>query len=340
MVLDGMIREIQAEPSFLPSKNIDTIYFGGGTPSLLSAQEIERILNEIHQHFPVNRSAEITLELNPEDGELKHLDALLKLGINRLSMGVQSMNPDILAFSNRNHEAQQSLIAYQHAREVGFSNISVDLMFGFPGQTLEQWKSDVEFWISQRPEHISLYSLTVEDRTALKKWVKAKEVTPLEDEKVAEMFHWTSEFLERHGWEHYEVSNFAREGFRSRHNGNYWKGVPYVGIGPAAHGYDGERRRWNPRNNVKYGKAWKEGVPAWEEEQLTEVDRFNEQLMVRLRTREGLKKSEINPLFAAELGKKWNRLDPKYRLNDSEYFRFSKAGWLVMDALLVDLFEG
>ena len=340
MVLEGMVREIQASKTLLPQASIDTIYFGGGTPSLLSALELELLLNEIYQNFSASPQAEITLELNPEDGNEEHLASLFQLGINRLSMGVQSMNPDILAFSNRNHEAQQSVLAFDAARKVGFQNISVDLMFGFPGQTLEQWKADVMFWKGKNPEHISLYSLTVEDRTALKKWVKSKQVFPLEEEKVAEMFHWTSEFLEEHGWEHYEVSNFAREGFRSRHNGNYWKGVPYVGIGPAAHGYNGERRRWNPRNNVKYGKAWKDGVPAWEEEHLTEVDRFNEQLMVRLRTKEGLKKSEINPLFAAELEKKWNGLDPKNRLNDSEYYRLSKAGWLVMDSLLVDLFEG
>jgi oxygen-independent coproporphyrinogen-3 oxidase len=340
MVLEGMIKEIQASKTLLPTTNIETIYFGGGTPSLLSAREIELVLNEIRTHFNLHPTIETTLELNPEDGELPHLEALFQLGINRLSMGVQSMNPEILAFSNRNHEAQQSFTAYQNARAVGFNNISVDLMFGFPGQTLEQWKSDVEFWVKQQPEHISLYSLTVEDRTALKKWVKAKTVTPLEDEKVSEMFLWTSEFLEENGWEHYEVSNFARKGFRSKHNGNYWKGVPYVGIGPSAHGYDGEQRRWNPRNNVKYGKAWKEGLPAWEEEQLTEVDRFNEQLMVRLRTKEGLNKLEVHPQFRDNLEKKWSGLDRNYRQDDVEYYRLTKAGWLVMDHLLVDLFEG
>ncbi len=248
MVLEGMVREIQASKTLLPQASIDTIYFGGGTPSLLSALELELLLNEIYRNFSVSQQAEITLELNPEDGNEEHLASLFQLGINRLSMGVQSMNPDILAFSNRNHEAQQSVLAFDAARKVGFQNVSVDLMFGFPGQTLEQWKADVMFWKGKNPEHISLYSLTVEDRTALKKWVKSKQVFLLEEEKVAEMFHWTSEFLEEHGWEHYEVSNFARGGFRSQHNGNYWKGIPYLGIGPSAHGYDGEHRRWNPRN--------------------------------------------------------------------------------------------
>lgn len=340
MVLEGMVREIQASKTLLPQASIDTIYFGGGTPSLLSALELKLLLNEIYRNFSVSQQAEITLELNPEDGNEEHLASLFQLGINRLSMGVQSMNPDILAFSNRNHEAQQSVLAFDAARKVGFQNVSVDLMFGFPGQTLEQWKADVMFWKGKNPEHISLYSLTVEDRTALKKWVKSKQVFLLEEEKVAEMFHWTSEFLEEHGWEHYEVSNFAHGGFRSQHNGNYWKGIPYLGIGPSAHGYDGEYRRWNPRNNVKYGKAWREGNGIWEEELLSEVDRFNELLMVRLRTAEGLPHSEVPSIFFPRLVRQWECIDGDYRLLESGKFRFSKAGWLVMDSLLVDLFEG
>ena len=154
------------------------------------------------------------------------------------------------------------------------------------------------------------------------------------------MFHWTSEFLEEHGWEHYEVSNFARGGFRSQHNGNYWKGISYLGIGPSAHGYDGEHRRWNPRNNVKYGKAWREGNAIWEEELLSEVDRFNELLMVRLRTAEGLPHSEVPSIFLPRLVSLWESINPSYRELESGKFRFSKAGWLVMDSLLVDLFEG
>lgn len=334
-----MHREIHASKSWFPFEKIETIYFGGGTPSLLSAEEIQALIKSIQNRYSVSEWAEITLEMNPEDAEATFLSELKRIGINRLSLGVQTMSEALLTFSNRNHQATQSIEAYDRARAAGFDNITVDLMFGFPNQSEEEWMSDVAFWVAKKPEHLSFYSLTVEERTALKKMVKTGQTTMPTDERVAGFFMKASDYLTINGFEHYEVSNFAQPGYRSKHNGNYWKGIPYLGIGPSAHGFDGNVRRWNVRNNVQYAKSWKEQIPSWEEEPLTEIDRFNELLMIRLRTAEGLTWDEIPASFALKLKQNMERLDSSYFHLDENSIRMTRMGWLLLDHILVELFE-
>jgi oxygen-independent coproporphyrinogen-3 oxidase len=334
-----MHQEIHASQKWFPHDKIETIYFGGGTPSLLSSEEINALIQSIKNHYHVSDLAEITLEMNPEDAEETFLSDLKSMGINRLSLGVQSMSESLLTFSNRNHQASQSILAYDRARIAGFDNISIDLMFGFPNQSEEEWMNDVAFWVAQKPEHLSFYSLTVEERTALKKMVKTGQTTMPSDERVARFFMKGSDYLTMNGYEHYEVSNFAQPGYRSQHNGNYWKGISYLGIGPSAHGFDDNKRRWNIRNNVQYAKLWKQQIPSWEEEILSEEERFNELLMIRLRTAEGLKWEEIPALFTQKLKENIQQLDPTYFLIDEKSIRMTRMGWLLLDHILVELFE-
>ena len=326
-MLDAILKEIGLRKDYLRTKEVRTIYFGGGTPSLLSEGEIDQIINEIHRHFSIDPKAEITLEANPDDLDKLTIKGLKDSAVNRLSIGVQSYFDEDLRWMNRAHLASQSEIAIKSAQDTGLENITVDLIYGYPLLTDDKWRSNIQRTVDLNIPHISCYSMTVEPETALDAFIKKGKQVPLDDAKSAAQFMMLMEKLDENGYEHYEISNFAKAGMYSQHNTNYWRGTAYLGIGPSAHSFDFKSRQWNVANNQKYVTALEQNnIPA-EVEILTQKDKLNEYIMTSLRTMWGLDVQYIRENFsgaAAEavkneaspfLSKKWlSTADDTYRL--------------------------
>lgn len=269
-------------------EGIDTIYFGGGTPSVLKKEQLQKIINTIEENFEVSPQAERTIEANPDDLTHEYLEALHSLSFNRISMGVQSFNDKQLQRLGRRHTAQKVREAVDNARNVGFENISIDLIFALPASTSQEWLYDLDQAISLHPTHISAYNLTYEEGTPLYNLLKKGEITPLSEEENIEQFEMLIEKLSQAGYVHYEISNFAFPGKESKHNSSYWHDIPYLGCGAAAHSYNRTSRQWNISDIKKYIEAIEEGSMECEIEELSENDRYNDALLTRLRTADGL----------------------------------------------------
>ena len=293
-LIQALLREIKLQNHFLNGETIETIYFGGGTPSLLEGEEINLLINAITDIHTVSSGAEITLEANPDDLDQQKLKALKQTPVNRFSIGIQSFFDDDLAWMNRVHRANEAEASVKRAQDAGFENITVDLIYGYPLLTDQKWKYNLDKVFELKIPHISSYSMTVEPRTALALFIKQKKQAPMSDEQSAEQFSQMMEAMALHGFEHYEISNFCLPDHYSRHNTNYWKGVKYLGIGPSSHSYDGEKRQWNIANNSKYIQAINnKAIPA-EIEILSEENRLNEYIMTSLRTQWGLDLKHLN----------------------------------------------
>ncbi len=294
-LLEAMHRELDERKDYLRGEEVRTRYFGGGTPSLCSPAEIRALLLHAGRLFDCSHAEETTLEANPDDLNEKYLCELREAGIDRLSIGIQSLNDDCLKLMNRRHNASQAVRAVANARKAGFDNITVDLIFGVPGFGGNKLLATIDGILSLGVEHISAYHLTIEPNTFFGREMSRGHFAPIAEEQSEEEFLTVHRLLTRAGYEHYEISNFARPGFRARHNASYWHGVRYLGIGPAAHSFDGEERHWNIASTQEYI----DGRPA-ECEHLTERDRYNEFLMTRLRTSEGIPLGELTRLFGPE----------------------------------------
>jgi oxygen-independent coproporphyrinogen III oxidase len=286
-LIEALSKEIALEKDYLEGETVETIYLGGGTPSLLSIEDCQLLTEAIRKNFSVGTDAEITLEANPDDITPEKLEGWKDAGINRLSIGVQSFFEEELRWMNRAHTAEQASSHLQLAR-AAFDNITMDLIYGSPLLTDEMWKQNVATAIALDIPHLSCYALTVEEKTPLYKSIQTQRSLNVDTDKQARQFLLLMEWLREKGYEHYEVSNFARPGFRSRHNSSYWKGAKYLGLGPSAHSYNGMERRWNVANNTIYIKTVQEGLPKRESEILSAKDRLNETIMISLRTMEGL----------------------------------------------------
>jgi oxygen-independent coproporphyrinogen-3 oxidase len=294
--VDAIIQEIELQKNYL-NEPIETIYFGGGTPSLLNEVQLKAMMEAIHTHFKVATSIECTLEANPDDINLEKLAAWKQLGINRLSIGIQSFQATALAWMNRAHTVEQSHAAIEMAKEAGFNNLSIDLIYGTPTLTDQGLKEDLD-WIQQyQINHVSCYALTVEDKTALKKLIEKAQIEDVDPEKQARHFEIVSTQLMAMGMEHYEISNFAKPGFRSLHNSNYWSGKHYLGLGPSAHSFNTISRQWNIANNALYIQSITNGQLNFEIEYLTEANRYNEYMMTSLRRIEGFDLDLIRTTF-------------------------------------------
>ncbi len=287
-MVEAIVRELRERRSSLDQQSIETLYLGGGTPSLLTLEELKRMLNTVKEQYLLSGDAEITLEANPDDLNPGSLEGWRAAGINRLSIGIQSFRNSDLQWMNRAHTAEESLAGIGLVRAAGFDNFSIDLIYGTPGLTDAAWEENMEIAIKNGVPHISCYALTVEEKTALAHMVKTGKMPDTDPEQQSRQFLMLMDRLRRAGFEHYEISNFALPGYRSRHNSSYWRGDIYLGAGPGAHTYDGYKRRWNISNNALYIKSVEAGLPYSEEEELTVENRRHEYIMTSLRTAEGL----------------------------------------------------
>jgi oxygen-independent coproporphyrinogen-3 oxidase len=304
--LSALDREIRMEGPLADGVTFDTVFFGGGTPSVLEPGQLENILHRLHGTFAVSPDAEVTLETNPGTVDLGKLKAYRSLGVNRLSIGVQSFNEEELRFLSRIHDRDQAIRCVDLARRAGFANISLDLIYSLPGQGLERWTENLRRALELGPEHISAYSLIVEDQTPLARMVASGEITPNPAETEASLYEYTMNFLTESGYEHYEVSNYARPGFRSRHNVAYWSHENYLGFGPSAHsfwsspGTDSGRRWWNIAGIATYVDRIRGGrLPVASEERLNARELINERIFLGLRS-DGVRLAKLEADFRFE----------------------------------------
>lgn len=297
-MLEAMLKEIRLQAGYLRGKTIHTLYFGGGTPSLLEADEIMRLLDEVATHFDLAMDLEVTLEANPDDLTAKKLLAYRQqTPINRFSVGIQSFFEEDLRWMNRAHTATEAETVIKYLQDAGFDNLTVDLIYGYPLLSDDKWASNVDRLIRFGVPHISAYSMTVEDRTALASFIRKGRDQAMDDEQTVRQFVTLMHVLRAEGYDHYEISNFAKPGHLAGHNTNYWKGVPYLGVGPSAHSFDGNTRQWNIRNNALYVRALAEDKLPFEAEQLSASDRQNEYIMTALRTKWGVSFDHVERHF-------------------------------------------
>ncbi|MCD1118761.1 radical SAM family heme chaperone HemW [Chryseobacterium turcicum] len=343
-MLDAMKKEIFLRKDELHNKNLQSLYFGGGTPSVLSSDEIKSLIDEVLKHFNFNNDIEITLEANPDDLNAQFLKGLSTSPVNRLSIGTQSFFDEDLKLMNRAHNASEAEGSIKRAQDFGFENLSIDLIYGSPTSNLEIWKQNLNKTIALEIPHISSYALTVEPKTALENWIsKGKVSNPKEEEQNRE-FYYMIDFLKDHGFNHYEVSNFAKEGFYSRHNSAYWKYQEYLGIGPSAHSYNGnDVRSWNVANNQQYIKKLSSNTLAKETEILSQNDQFNEMIMIGLRTIWGVDLASLNQKFSENILDKFNKAI-KNKIEDgilkieNNHLKIPEKHWFMADGIASDLF--
>lgn len=300
-MVDALQKEVILRKQYLLNQKIETIYFGGGTPSLLNGYELEKLLETVYRNFEVATDVEITLEANPDDLDRAKIKDLKSTSINRFSIGVQSFYDEDLAWMNRVHVASQAESAIKGAQDAGFTNITIDLIYGYPLLSTEKWQNNINAAISFDVPHISAYALTVEPKTALDTFIKRKIQSPISSEQSVNHFKLLINQLEAASYEHYEISNFAFDGKRSKHNTNYWKGVKYLGIGPSAHSFNGSERQWNISNNAVYLDSILKGKLCYEKELLSTKDKVNEYIMTALRTSEGVSILKIEALLNDKL---------------------------------------
>ena len=337
-MLEALLKETELQKDYLGKEGVETIYFGGGTPSLLPIDDLRSQVNKIRQNFTVLPGPEITLEANPDDINEERLIGWKEIGINRLSIGVQSFFEEDLLWMNRAHNADQAIGSLQLAVKF-FDDITLDLIYGHPLLSNEKWKQNVEKVIALNIPHISCYALTVEPKTPLSKLIKEKKREDIQQEKQAEQFLLLMEWLENAGYEHYEISNFAKPGFRSRHNSSYWQGKKYLGLGPSAHSFNGKSRQWNISNNKTYIESLEKNEISFEMEILTLSQKTNEYIMTSLRTMEGLDISKIPEAMSNELESASRKFIESGKLTLKENkLLLTREGKLFADGIAADLF--
>jgi len=341
-IINALTEEIRLRKNYLPKENIQSIYFGGGTPSLLEKNELSILLNEIYKHFKLSEKCEITLEANPDDLSKQKILALKKAGINRLSVGVQSFFDDDLKFLNRAHTSKQALYSIKEAQEIGFTNITIDLIYGVPELTLQKWQSNIEQTLKLEVPHISAYALTVEPQTALHHFIKIGKNKAINEDAAVQHYKLLCNALYNAGFIHYEISNFAKPNFYSVHNTSYWQQKNYLGIGPSAHSFNGYSRQWNIKNNALYLKKIKEGEVFFEKEELSISTKFNEYILTGLRTIWGLEKKYLTENFGNFLpafNKQKEEFVIKELIKESEtHITLTEKGKLFADQIASDFF--
>ena len=347
-IVDQYVDALTAESSrrcdsfhSISSPPYDTLYIGGGTPSVMRLSQVERLMSSLTHDYPLKKDAEITIECNPEDVDKDYIYGLRSIGFNRLSLGVQTFDDNRLNLLCRRHNSFKAIKAVEDSRSAGFDNISIDLIYGFPDETLESWEEDVIQALSLGISHISAYSLMLESGTRLTKMIDDGKLMAASEEDSLRMYETLVNQLTSHGFLHYEISNFCKPGCSSRHNQSYWHGVPYLGLGAGAHSYDGKRiRRWNVSDLDKY--LQKEDY--FESEELSDRDLYNEYVMTRLRTSYGINLSEMKEVFSNEYTNYFEDGIKKFIsngeiINEDGKVRLSKKGVMLSNAVISDLFS-
>ncbi|MCL7988329.1 radical SAM family heme chaperone HemW [Sphingobacterium sp. lm-10] len=300
-MINALLREIELRSDYLVDRHIRSVYFGGGTPSLLEASDIQRILDKISENFTLDSQAEITLEANPDDLSLSKIQELRATPINRFSIGIQSFFEEDLRWMNRAHNAKEADVVIKRVQDAGFDNITCDLIYGYPLLTDEKWHRNIAQLIDYGIPHISSYAMTVEERTALHHQIKKGKTRPIDEGQSADQMAILIDQLTSNGFEHYEISNFAKDGRYAQHNTNYWNGTHYLGIGPSAHSFNGISRSWNKSNNALYMHGISNDLPVLESEILSKEDRINEYIMTSLRTMWGIRLHVVEEQFGVEV---------------------------------------
>lgn len=340
---DALLKEIALRHDYIEDEKVDTIYFGGGTPSLLTSEQLERILQSVRFTFQVSDDAEITFEANPDDIDLPRLNMWRQNGINRLSIGIQSFFKEDLLWMNRAHNETQALDCVRLSQEAGFHNISIDLIYGTPTLSDERWMQNMQTAVSLKVPHLSCYALTVEPGTALDVMTRKKKALPVSTDDQARQFLMMTDFLTSNGYEHYEISNFSIPGMRSRHNSSYWNGACYIGLGPSAHSFNGTSRQWNVANNALYIKSLAGGIVPFEIELLTDVQRFNEYVMTSLRTKEGTDLALTQQKFGSQSAERLLKSSAKFlergwMISEDDRLILTNQGKLFADGIAAELF--
>ena len=343
--ITALLKEMELRRHYIGEGRVETVYFGGGTPSLLEGTELMRIMDRVRALFPLAPDAEITLEANPDDITTARLAHWRATGVNRLSIGVQSFFEADLQWMNRAHDARQARECIAMAQGEGFENISIDLIYGGPTLPDANWKQNVDTAIALGIPHLSCYALTVEPRTALDTMIRRHQLADVSPDDQARQFLQLMDWTAQAGYEHYEISNFALPGRRSRHNSSYWQGKPYLGLGPSAHSFNGISREWNVANNARYTAALLEGAGEFvaEKEELTAIQQLNEYIMISLRTMEGSRLPTVaqrfGPQRAEELEKRAHRYIREGKVSLlADSLQLTREGKLLADGIAADLF--
>lgn len=346
-LIDAICAEIALQKDYLPTKTLETIYLGGGTPSLLTTSELRQLFETIHRYFSVASTAEITLEANPDDLTADKLNQLRSF-VNRLSVGIQTFDDETLRWMNRAHSAVEAERCIQLARDAGFETMSVDLIYGIPDQKAQRgqegiWQTDLQKMLSLDVTHLSAYALTIEPDTAFGRWQQKGKLAALDESLAAEQFEELTKALANAGYEHYEISNFAKPGQYARHNTAYWQRKPYLGVGPSAHSYNGVSRQYTVANNAQYISAIRRGEVPATVEMLSLSDQVNDYLLTGLRTKWGCSLRELSILLSADFAKtQSNDLQAMYEagwlMQDGDTLRLTEAGKLFADRVAASLF--
>ncbi len=338
-MIQSILNEINERKNEI--ETIDTIYFGGGTPSILEINELDSIIQSIRSNFECNNMVEITLEANPDDISTSKLKKWKKSGVNRLSIGLQSFKSFDLEWMNRAHTVEESENCISIAQEEGFNDLTVDLIYGLPQLTLKEWENHIQKLIDLKVPHISAYCLTVEKQTALSNWIKKGKIEPAKEEMQSLQFELLVELLHRNNYEQYEISNFCKPNHESKHNSAYWKGEHYIGVGPSAHSFNGKERRWNIANNSMYIKKMNESEDYFEKEFLSSNDQFNELLLTGLRTKYGVSLKKLQSF--TQISTNFNDKIKEFKKNNwmiekDEVLFLSQEGKLMADYITSELF--
>ena len=340
--INALYRELEERKNYLEGEKIETIYLGGGTPSQLEYKDFELIFQTLGRLYDIQPNAEITIEANPDDLTSSYVSMLREFPFNRLSMGIQTFQEDILRLLHRRHTAQQAIDAFERCRKAGFKNISIDLMYGLPGESMQTWESDLNQAIRMKPEHISAYHLIYEEGTPLWNLKEAHQVEETDEDLSVSLFKELIHTLKSNGYEHYEISNFCRPGFHSRHNSSYWTGKKYLGCGPSAHSYDGISRQWNVASLSLYIQGIQEGTPYQEKEELDLYTRYNDFIITRLRTTYGIPTHILKETFGETLFDYCMRmasphLKQGFLTLDNHVMKLTEKGIFISDGIMSDL---
>ena len=340
-LVDAIVLEVEQMKHYL-IEPVETIYFGGGTPSLLNANQLTKITNALYQHIDIKKNIEFTLEANPDDLTEDKIKDFVQIGINRLSIGTQSFDDNVLTFLNRSHSSKQAKQAIKLSLKNNIENISLDLIYGIPYQSKQQWKKNLEELVRLNPNHISCYALTIEEKTAFGNWTRQGKIIPVEEDSISEEYEYMVQYLTNAGYEHYEVSNFSKPENISKHNSSYWQQKTYLGLGPGAHSFNGIERHFTVSNNPKYIKSITNGTPPFTIEKLSKNELVTEYILTRVRTKWGIDFNEVLNLYNYKLTEKQRTylqslVLKKIAIFDQNKLVLNSQGYFISDSIALEL---